>query len=70
MCIRNAFIHNGSDLAKNKDPMSVAKVTAANIQGLDIVNGSIFSLRSDERVDFMKTPRLVLVAVAHYHGDG
>jgi len=70
VCIRNALTHNGGDLSKNADPSSLAKVTAANIEGVSL-NGPIVTLKSDRKsTDFMNYPRVSVVAVAQYHGDG
>lgn len=70
VCIRNALTHNGGDLSKNADPSSLAKVTAANIVGVSL-NGPMVTLESDDKgIDFMAYPRISVVAVAQYHGDG
>ncbi len=69
VCIRNAITHNDSDLAKNSDRNSQAKVTDAKMVGI-ILNGSIVRLISNDTEDFMEYVRKAYVAVAQYHGDG
>jgi hypothetical protein len=69
VCIRNAFVHNNSDLALNKDKSSLTKVARAALPGIHI-NGSTFELSSNNKEDFMAYVRLALVAVAQFHGDG
>lgn len=70
VCIRNAVIHNGSDLSKNRDTDSYAKVLEQNIPNITL-NGTIVKLNSsDYSNDFMETIRQCYLAVAMYHGDG
>ena len=69
VCIRNAVIHNNNDLSQNNDTASLAKVTAASIDGVSL-NGSIVTLSSTQQEDFMNHVRLCLVAVAQFYGDG
>ena len=70
VCIRNSLTHNGGDLSKNTDTSSLAKVSAANIEGV-LLNGPMVTLESDGKsIDFMNYPRVSVVAVAQYNGDG
>ncbi len=69
VCIRNAYIHNASDLSKNDDKDSLRKVTSAALPGVTI-SGTVVQLTSNRTEDFMKFVRLSLVAVAQFHGDG
>lgn len=68
VCIRNAFIHNYSDLAQNRDQNSLQIVLAAQMPGVQI-NGSTFMLASTRETDFMGLVRLSFIAVAQYHGE-
>lgn len=69
ICIRNALTHNDSDLARNTDKASLAKVTAAKIPGVTF-NGTIVTLSSSASVDFMEYVQKSLVAISMFHGDG
>ena len=70
VCIRNAVIHNGSDLSKNKDPNSLQKVTNENIPNISL-NGPVVTLHSTSyQADFMEFVRQSFLAVCMYHGDG
>lgn len=69
VCIRNALTHNDSDLGRNSDKSSLAKVVAACIPGVS-VNGTLVTLSSTRTVDFMEYVRKSLVAIAMFHGDG
>ncbi len=69
VCVRNAVVHNGADIAENRDRTCVAKVKGAKLAGVSL-SGSIITLESTSSVDFMCQVRLSLVAVAQYHGDG
>lgn len=68
VCIRNALTHNGGDVAKNRDRSSLGKVAAAGIPGVTL-NGSLVSLSSSAKADFMEYVRLSLVATYMFHGD-
>ena len=67
VCIRNAIIHNDGDLAMNRDPDSLAKVTAAALPGVHFA-GTVVKLSSEPPADFMNTVRLCFVAVSGLHG--
>jgi len=67
--VRHAVVHTECDLSRNHDPRALQKVQAAAPAGLAL-NGSIVTLVSDDDVDFMSQVRLLLVAVAQFHGDG
>lgn len=69
VCIRNAFIHNNSDLTKNRDKDSLLKVSSVKIPGITL-DGGVFTLTSNNTEDFMEYVRLSLVGVAIYYGDG
>jgi len=70
VCIRNAVIHNGGDLSKNKDTKSLKKVTSANLPNISL-NGSVVTLHSTSyQTDFMEFVRQSFLAVCMYHGDG
>ena len=43
VCIRNAYIHNASDLSKNKDKNSLQKVTSVALPGVSIRDNSFKS---------------------------
>lgn len=62
--VRNAVVHNGDDLAKNKNPQSLALVTAANFPGISL-KGSIVTLE----VPFLDFVRVATLAVRNYHGE-
>lgn len=68
VCIRNAFIHNNSDLSLNRDQTCLQKITSAQIPGVQI-RDSTFRLVSTSNSDFMELVRLSFIAVAHYHGE-
>lgn len=68
VCIRNAIVHNDSNLSKNKDTKSVRTVAAANIPGVT-VSDSVVHLVSSCNVDFMEYVRKSFVAVSMQHGD-
>jgi hypothetical protein len=65
VCIRNAYIHNDSDLALNRDQQCISTVAAVNVPGVHL-NGTKFELTDES----MEITRLLVVAVAQYHGDG
>ena len=69
VCIRNAFIHNNSDLNQNRDTNSLSKITSENLPGVTMHKG-VVTLGSSNTEDFMEYVRLSLVAVAIFYGDG
>lgn len=70
VCIRNAVVHNGGDLSKNRDPQSLQKVVAANIPNISL-QGSVVMLHSSSyQSDFMEFVRQSFLSVCMYHGDG
>ena len=69
VCIRNAYIHNNSDLTRNRDQDSLQKVLSVTIPGIQIESGK-FTLISNNTEDFMEYVRLSLVAIAIYYGNG
>lgn len=70
VCIRNAVIHNGGDLARNRDRNALQKVTSESIPNASL-NGTIITLHSTNYPDdFMAFVRQAFLAVCMYHGDG
>jgi len=62
--VRNAVVHNNSDLSKNRNTQSIALVTAANLPGV-IVSGSVVTLEAP----FLEFIRVATLAVRNYHGE-
>jgi hypothetical protein len=62
--VRNAVVHNGDDLVKNKDPQSLAIVTAANLPGVSL-HGNLIMLHEP----FLEFVRVATLAVRNYHGE-
>lgn len=70
VCIRNATIHNGADLAKNRDKECLEIVKKEGIPKITI-NGSVVTLHSSSHEhDFMEFVRQCYLAVCMYKGDG
>jgi DNA-directed RNA polymerase subunit H (RpoH/RPB5) len=68
VCIRNAVVHNDSNLSKNKDKKALAKVSAAALPGVSL-SSAVVRLVSTQRGDFMEYVRKSFVAVSMQHGD-
>ena len=70
VCIRNAVIHNGGDLSKNRDKNSYSKVISQKIPNISLKGPVIKLHSSDYSNDFMEIVRQCCLAVAMYNGDG
>ena len=70
VCIRNAVMHNGGDLSKNRDINCFDKVHSENIPNI-FFDGTVIKLKSSNyQDDFMEFVRQSFLAVAMHHGDG
>lgn len=63
-CIRNAVVHHGGDIAKNRNTNSFTIIQAANIPGVNLA-GPLVELDAP----FLGFVRLATLAVRNYHGD-
>jgi len=70
VCIRNATMHNGGDLAKNDDKKCPEKVEASAIPNISLEGSTVTLLSPNYQDDFMEFVRQCFLAVCMYKGDG